>query len=91
MYDSICKLNIQKYMCRNPAFYALRSFSMMAFSEPRKGRLESNASHGGSEGRRSHDLWLVWRDKDFKDFCLVGAGADGGFAAFLLTGCGRSP
>ena len=35
--------------------------------------------------------WLVWRDKDFKDFCFVGAGADGGFATFLLTRCGWSP
>lgn len=50
-YDSICKLNIQKYMYRNPVFYGLKSFSMMAFSKPRRGCLETNASHSGSEGR----------------------------------------
>lgn len=38
-----------------------------------------------------HNLWLVWRDQDFKDFCLVGGRADGGFVAFLLTGCDRNP
>ena len=27
--------------------------------------------------------WLVWCDKDFEDFCLVGVRADGGFVAFL--------
>ena len=35
--------------------------------------------------------WLDWRDKDFKDLRLVGAGADCGFVAFLLTGCDRNP
>ena len=31
--------------------------------------------------------WLVWRDKDFNDFCFVAGSADGGFVAFQLTGC----
>ena len=38
-----------------------------------------------------HDLWLVWRDQDFKDFSLVDGGADGSFVAFLLTGCDPNP
>ena len=50
-YDSTCKLDIQKQMCMNAVFYALKSFSMMAFSEPRRGCLETHASHCGSEGR----------------------------------------
>ena len=49
--------------------------------------------HDGESRRRlrEHDLRLVWCDKDFKDFYLVGAGEDGGFVAFLLTGCDQNP
>ena len=46
-----------------------------------------------SKPRGSENLtpWLVWRDKDFKGFCLLGACADSGFVTFLLTGCDRNP
>lgn len=58
-------------------------------------RLSSKATSGSIPAhighvRRRHDLWLVWRNKDFNDFCPVGGSADGGFVTFLLTGCDRN-
>ena len=81
----------------NPVFYALKSFSMMAFSGPRRGCPETYALHGGSEGRSSdgckvtflpESSALAWGRDCLETYASHGACqgcSDGGCEGMFLT------